>query len=121
MVCAGLLTTIKISGTTAFRGCVVVATELGFWVAKFELLGAPCDSDWASAFGETVLGVWDSGLVVPGLGVWGLGVWDSEPVVPGLGAWDSAAVWALAAKAITAPRAATASKRQCLRHADRRI
>src|SRR6478609_787364 len=103
MVCAGLLTTIKISGTTAFRGCVVVATELGFWVAKFELLGAPCDSDWVSAFGET-----------------GLGVWDSEPVVPGLGAWDSDPVWALAAKAITAPRAATASKRQCLRHADRR-
>jgi len=41
--------------------------------------------------------------------------------VPGLGAWDSDPVWALAAKAITAPRAATASKRQCLRHADRRI
>src|SRR6476660_3253936 len=104
MVCAGLLTTIKISGTTAFRGCAVVAAELGFWIAKFELLGAPCDSDWVSAFGETVLGVWDSG-----------------PVVPGLGAWDSDLVWALAAKAITAPRAATASKRQCLRHANRRI
>jgi hypothetical protein len=57
MVCAGLLTTTKISGTTAFRGCAIVAAELGFWVAKFELLGAPCDSDWVSAFGDTVLGV----------------------------------------------------------------
>jgi hypothetical protein len=64
----------------------------------------------------TVLGVWDSEPVVPVLGVW-----DWEPVVPVLGVWDSEPVWALAAKASIAPRAATLSKRQCLRKADRRI
>jgi hypothetical protein len=104
MVCVGLLTTIRISGTAAFRGWVVVDAALGFGVAGLELVGAPCDSDWVSALGVTVLGVWDS-----------------EPVVPVLGVWDSDPVWALAAKASIAPRAATLSKRQCLRKADRRI
>ena len=69
-----------------------------------ELVGAPCDSDWVSALGVTVLGVWDS-----------------EPIVPVLGVWDSDPVWALAAKASIAPRAAKLSKRQYLRKADRRI
>jgi len=104
MICVGLLTTIRISGTAAFRGWVVVDAALGFGVAGLELVGAPCDSDWVSALGVTVLGVWDS-----------------EPVVPVLGVWDSDPVWALAAKASIAPRAATLSKRQCLRKADRCI
>ena len=104
MVCVGLLTTIRISGTAAFRGWVVVDAALGFGVAGLELVGAPCDSDWVSALGVTVLGVWDS-----------------EPVVPVLGVWDSDPVWALAAKASIAPTVATLSKRQCLRKADRRI
>jgi hypothetical protein len=116
MICVGLLTTIRISGTAAFRGWVVVDAALGFGVAGLELVGAPCDSDWVSALGVTVLGVWDSEPVVPVLGVW-----DWEPVVPVLGVWDSEPVWALAAKASIAPRAATLSKRQCLRKADRRI
>ena len=60
MVCVGLLTTIRISGTAAFRGWVVVDAALGFGVAGLELVGAPCDSDWVSALGVTVLGVWDS-------------------------------------------------------------
>ena len=76
---------------------MVVDAALGFGVAGLELVGAPCDSDWVSALGVTVLGVWDS-----------------EPVVPVLGVWDSEPVWALAAKASIAPRAATLSKRQCL-------
>src|SRR5262249_34019948 len=116
MVCVGLLTTIRISGATPFRGCVVVAKELGFGVARFELLGGPCDSDWVSAFGEPVLGPWDSELVVPGLGVW-----DSDLTVSVFGLWDSDAVWALAGKVSIAPKAATLRQPQCLRKADPRI
>ena len=104
MVCVGLLTTIRISGTAALRGWVVVDAELGSGIAGLELVGAPCDSDWVSAPGLPVLGAWDSELAVPVLEV-----------------WDSDAVWALAGKASIAPRTATLRERQCLRKADRRI
>ena len=115
MVCVGLLTTIRISGTAVLRGWVVVDAELGSGIAGLELVGAPGDSDWVSA-PVPVLGALDSEPAVPVLGAW-----DSEPVVPVLGVWDSDAVWALAGKASIAPRAATLRERQCLRIADRRI
>jgi hypothetical protein len=104
MICVGLLTTIRISGTAVLRGWVVLDAGLASGFAGLELVGVPGDLDSVSALGVTVLGVWDS-----------------EPVVPVLGVWDSDPVWALAAKASIAPRAATLSKRQCLRKADRRI
>ena len=104
MVCVGLLTTIRISGTAALRGWVVVDAELGSGIAGLELVGAPCDSDWVSAPGLPVLGAWDSELAVPVLEV-----------------WDSDAVWALAGKASIAPRTATLREQQCFRKADRRI
>jgi hypothetical protein len=81
-----------------------------------ELIDVPGDLDWVSAPGVPVLGAWDSDLVVPVLGVW-----DSDLAVSGFGVWDSDAVWALAGKASIAPRAATLSKRQYRRKADRPI
>jgi hypothetical protein len=116
MVCVGLLTTIRISGTTVLRGWVVVDAELGSGIAGLELVGAPCDSDWVSAPGVPVLGAWDSELAVSVLEAW-----DSELAVSVLEAWDSDAVWALAGKASIAPRTATLRERQCFRKADRRI
>jgi hypothetical protein len=104
MVCVGLLTAIRTSGTAALRGWVVVDAELGFGIAGLELVGAPGDSDWVSAPGVPLLGAWDS-----------------EPAVSVLGVWDSDLVWALAGKASITPRAATLRERQFLRKADRRI
>ena len=114
MVCVGLLTTIRISGTAALRGWVVVDAELGFGIAGLELVGAPGDSDWVSAPDVPVLGVWDSEPVDDWDGV-------SAPGVPALGVSDLEPVWALAGKASIAPKAATVRKRQCLKQADRRI
>jgi hypothetical protein len=95
---------------------MVVDAGLASGTAELEPVGVPGDSDWVSVPGVAVLGVWDS---EPGEPV--LGVWDSEPGEPVLGVWDSEPVWALAGKASIAPRAATLSKRQCLRKADRCI
>ena len=89
---------------------MVVDAGLASGTAELEPVGVPGDSDWVSVPGVAVLGVWDSEPV--------LGVWDSEPGEPALGVWDSEPVWALAGKASIAPRAATLSKRQCLRKAD---
>jgi hypothetical protein len=80
---------------------MVVDAGLAAGTAELEPVGVPGDSDWVS---------------VPGVAV--LGVWGSEPGEPVLGVWDSEPVWALAGKASIAPRAATLSKRQCLRKAD---
>ena len=91
---------------------MVVDAGLAAGTAELEPVGVPGDSDWVSVPGVAVLGVWVS---VPGEPV--LGVWDSEPGEPVL-VWDSEPVWALAGKASIAPRAATLSKRQCLRKAD---
>ena len=95
---------------------MVVDAGLASGTAELEPVGVPRDSDWVSVPGVAVLGVWDS---EPGEPV--LGVWDSEPGEPVLGVWDSEPVWALAGKASIAPRAATLSKRLCLRKADRCI
>src|SRR6476646_5274451 len=102
MRCVGLLIAIRISGTAALRGWMVGDAGLASGTAELEPVGVPGDSDWVS---------------VPGVAV--LGVWDSEPGEPVLGVWDSEPVWALAGKASIAPRAATLSKRQCLRKADK--
>jgi hypothetical protein len=119
MLCVGLLTRIRISGAAALRGWVVLDAGLASGTAGLELVGVPGDLDSVSAPGVAVLGVWNSEPVddwdgvsapgVPALGVSALGVSDSEPV------------WAFAGKASIAVRAATLSKRQCLRKADRRI
>ena len=92
MLCAGLLTTIKISGAAALRGWVVSDAGLASGTAGLELVGAPGDLDSVSAPGVAVLGVWDSEPVVAALGVWdsergvaALGVWDSEPGAAVLG------------------------------------
>src|SRR6476646_10332892 len=53
MVCVGLLTTIRISGTAALRGWVVVYAELGSGIAGWGF-------DSVSAPGVAVLGIWDS-------------------------------------------------------------
>jgi hypothetical protein len=128
MRCVGLLIAIRISGTAALRGWMVGDAGLASGTAELEPVGVPGDSDWVSVPGVAVLGVWDSEPGEPVLGVWDsepgepvLGVWDSEPGEPVLGVWDSEPVWALAGKASIAPRAATFSKRQCLRKADRCI
>ena len=104
---------------------MVVDAGLASGTAELEPVGVPGDSDWVSVPGGAVLGVWESEPGDPVLGVWdsetgepALGVWDSEPGEPVLGVWDSGPVWALAGKASIAPRAATLSKRQCLRKAD---
>jgi hypothetical protein len=60
MVCVGLLTTIRMSGTAVLRGWVVVDAGLGSGSAGLELVGAPGDSDRVSAPGVPVLGAWDS-------------------------------------------------------------
>ena len=78
MLCVGLLTMIRISGTAVLRGWIVVDAELASGTAGLELLGAP--GDLVSAPGVAVLGVWDSASGVAVLGVWG-----SEPGVPVLG------------------------------------
>jgi len=80
ILCVGLLTTIRISGTAALRGWIVVDAELASGTAGLELVGGPGDLDSVSAPGVAVLGVWDSGL-----GVAALGVWDSELGVAVLG------------------------------------
>ena len=125
ILCAGLLTTIRISGTAALRGWMVVDAGLGSGAAELEPVGVPGDSDWVSVPGVAVLGAWASEPGDPALGVWDsepgepvLGVWDSEPGEPALGVWDSEPVWALAGKASIPPRAATLSNRQYLRKAD---
>ena len=136
MVCVGLLTTIRISGTATLRGWVVLDAGLG--TAGLELIDVSGDFDWVSEPAVPVLGVCAPEPAVAVLGVWDsdlavstFGVWDSEPVddwdgvsapgVPALGVSDSEPVWALAGKASIAPRAATLRKWQCLRKADRRI
>src|SRR6516225_3976570 len=116
MVCVGLLTTIRISGTAALRGWVVLDAGLASGTAALELIDVSGDFDWVSAPGVPVLRVCDS---EPAVAV--LGVWDSDLAVSVFGVWDSDAVWALAGKASIAPKAATLRKRQCLRKADRRI
>jgi hypothetical protein len=63
-----------------------------------ELVDVRGDLDWVSAPGVPVIGVWGSDLAVLVLGV-----------------WDSDAVWALAGKASSAPKAATLGQRQYLR------
>ena len=55
MVCAGLLTTIKISGTATLRGWVVLDVGLGSETAGLELLGGLGDSDIVSVLGVGVL------------------------------------------------------------------
>ena len=107
MVCVGLLIAIRISGTAALRGWVVLDAGLASGTAGSELLGVPGDSDLVS--------VLDVGVLPGDLD------WVSEPEVLVLGVWDSELVWALAGKASIAPKAATVRKRQCLRKADRRI
>jgi hypothetical protein len=113
MRCVGLLIAIRISGTAALRGWMVVDAGLGSGAAELEPVGVPGDSDWVSVPGVAVLGAWASEPGDPPLGVW-----DSEPGEPVLGVWDSEPVWALAGKASIPPRAATHSKRQYLRKAD---
>jgi len=113
MVCVGLLTTIRISGTATLRGWVVLDAS---GTAGLELIDVSGDFDWVSEPAVPVLGVCDS---EPAVAV--LGVWDSDLAVSAFGVWDSDAVWALAGKANIAPKAATLRKRQCLRKADRRI
>ena len=106
MVCVGLLTAIRISGTATLRGWVVLDARLASGTAGLELLGVLGDSDLVSGLGVGVLaGDLDC----------------SEPEVSVLGVWDSDAVWALAEKASIAPKVATLRKRQCLWKADRRI
>ena len=85
--------------------------------AELAPVGVPGDLDWVSVPGVPVLGVWDSEPGEPVLGVWEF----LEPGEPVLGVWDLEPVWALAGKASIAPRAATLSKRQCLRKTDRCI
>jgi hypothetical protein len=92
------------------RGWVVLDAGLA---AGLELVGVPGDLDSVSAPGVALLGVWDSGL-----GVAVLGVWDSGLGVAVFGVWDLEPVSAIAGKASIAARAATLSKRQCLRKAD---
>ena len=48
IVCVGLLTTIRISGTAALRGWVVLDVGLGSETAGLELLGGLGDSDLVS-------------------------------------------------------------------------
>ena len=97
MVCVGLLTTIRISGTATLRGWVVLDARLASGTAGLELLGVLGDSDLVSGLGVGVLpGDLD---------------WVSEPEVTVLGVWDSDAVWALAEKASIAPKVATLRKR----------
>src|SRR6476619_259438 len=98
MLCVGLLTTIRISGTAVLRGWVVVDAELGCGIAGLELVGAPGGSDCVLEPGMPVLGVWDSEPVDD---------WDgaSAPGAPALGVSDSEPVWALAGKASIAPKA----------------
>ena len=84
MRCVGLLIAIRISGTAALRGWMVVDAGLASGTAELEPVGVPGNSDWVSVPGVAVLGVWDS---EPGEPV--LGVWDSEPGVPALGVWNS--------------------------------
>ena len=60
MVCVGLLTAIRISGTAALRGWVVLDAGLASGTAGLELVGVPGDLDSVSAPGVAVLGVWDS-------------------------------------------------------------
>ena len=69
MICVGLLTTIRISGTAVLRGWVVVDAELGSGIAGLGLVGVPGDLDSVSAPGVAVLGIWDSEPAVPVLGV----------------------------------------------------
>jgi hypothetical protein len=107
MVCVGLLIAIRISGTAALRGWVVLDAGLASGTAGLELLGVPGDSDLVS--------VLDVGVLPGDLD------WVSEPEVLVLGVWDSELVWALAGKASIAPKVATLRKRQRLGKADRRI
>jgi L-alanine-DL-glutamate epimerase-like enolase superfamily enzyme len=69
MICVGLLTTIRMSGTAAFRAWAVVDAELGSGIAGWGLVGVPGDFDSVSAPGVAVLGIWDSEPAVPVLGV----------------------------------------------------
>jgi len=55
IVCVGLLTTIRISGTAALRGWVVLDVGLGSETAGLELLGGLGDSDFVSVLGVGVL------------------------------------------------------------------
>src|SRR5262245_58144008 len=100
MICVGLLTTTRIFGAAALRGCVFLDALLASGIAGFEVLGVLGDSDLVSVLGVGVL----SGDLD----------WVSEPEVPVLGVWDSEPVWALAAKASIAPKVATQRKPQCL-------
>ena len=120
MRCVGLLIPIRISGTAALRGWMVVDAGLGSGAAELEPVGVPGDSDWVSVPGVAALGAWASEPGDPPLRVWDsepgepvLGVWESELGEPAsLGVWDSEPVWALAGKAsIPIPsRAATHSE-----------
>src|SRR6516164_1122158 len=116
MVCVGLVTTIRISGTATLRGWVVLDARLASGTAGLELIDVSGDFDWVSEPAVPVLGV-----CAPEPAVAVLGVWDSDLAVSTFGVWDSDAVWALAGKASITPRAATLRKWQCLRKADRRI
>ena len=107
MVCVGLLTTIRISGTATLRGWVVLDARLASGTAGLELIDVLGDSELVSGLGVGVLpGDLD---------------WVSEPEVSVFGVWDSDAIWALAEKASIAPKVATLRERQCLWKADRRI
>ena len=84
MVCVGLLTTIRISGTAVLRGWIVVDAGLASGTTGLELVGAP--GDFGLGLGARCGGAWGFGFN-SGLGVAALGVWDSELVVAVLGVW----------------------------------
>ena len=125
MRCVGLLIAIRISGTAALRGWMVVDAGLGSGAAELEPVGVPGDSDWVSVPGVAVLGAWASEPGGPPLGVWD---WSRVSRCSEFGTRSRVSrcsefgtlepVWALAGKASIPPRAATHSKRQYLRKAD---
>ena len=61
ILCVGLLTTIRISGTAALSGWAVSDAGLAPGTTALELVGAPGDLDLVSAPGVAVLGVWELG------------------------------------------------------------
>ena len=69
MICVGLLIAIRITGTAALRGCMDLDAELASGTAGLELVGVPGDSDSVLGPGVPVLGVCDSELGAPVLGV----------------------------------------------------
>ena len=84
MICVGLLTTIRISGTTVLRGWVVVDAELGSGIAGLELVGAPCD--FGLGLGARCGGAWNLGLGAGCVGAWSCCAACSLRLGAGLGA-----------------------------------